>query len=138
MTTQEEIVKRIEAISGVDFFGFEKSDLLSYLDFEHAQPYLKATATATDWGEAEDQSQVRNKMLDYMPFAWEKACGCRGLSAARSLNHFSAWLWIAGNEELAESIRDYEYYGKPQLIEICKWLGVDHQQWDDGMRTNSG
>ena len=31
---------------------------------------------------------------------------------------------------------DYEYYGKPQLIEICKYLGVDHLQYDDGVREN--
>ena len=71
-----------------------------------------------------------------MAFAWGKANGRRGLSAGRSLAHYSAWLWLVGNEELAEEIRKYQFHGKPQLIKICEFLGLDAAQWDDGERTD--
>jgi len=76
-----------------------------------------------------------------MPFAWEKANGCRGISASRSLRHMVAWLWLDGQDEFLEKwndLRDYEYYGKPQLIAICELYGIDWKKFDDGVRTNIG
>lgn len=136
--TQDEIVARIEARKSKDVFGFEVSEYVDFLDFEHARQYLKGDATAEQWAEAERPlTDVRQVMIDYMPFAWQKANNCRGISAGRSLAHYQAWLWLDGNDELAEQIRTYEYYGKPQLEEICTYLGLDSAQWDNGRRTNS-
>lgn len=76
-------------------------------------------------------------MIEYMPFAWEKANNCRGLSAGRSLAHYTAWLWLDGDNEIWPTLEDYEYYGKDKLVEICNYLGIDSKQWDDGIRKNS-
>ena len=81
-------------------------------------------------------------MEDYMPFAWDKANGCRGLSALRSLIHFAAWLWLLSNEDYNhfggfKGLSDYQFYGKEKLIDICERFNWDHFQWDDGVRSNS-
>ena len=39
MRTQEEILARFEKAD--DFFGTQQSDLLSYMEFEFAKPFLK-------------------------------------------------------------------------------------------------
>lgn len=46
MRTQEEIVQRIEQVKERDMFGFEWQELMPFLDFEHARPYLVDGATA--------------------------------------------------------------------------------------------
>jgi hypothetical protein len=72
-----------------------------------------------------------------MPFAWEKANDCRGLSANRSIEHMTAWLWMLG-DDLADKMDGlYEYYGKPCLRAICEKYGCKWQQWDDGVWRNS-
>lgn len=140
--TQEEIVNRIEELKDLDFFGFQRSDLIEYLDFEHAKPYLKDDATKEQWDKVVDEREDPVHMIkDYMEFAWEKANGCRGISAGRSLDHMKAWLWLAGEDEFLEEhnhFENYEYYGKPQLIAICEKYDIDWKQYDDGVRTNVG
>ncbi len=138
--SQQEIVARIEYIEGrsIDWAAFEREGLVTHLEFNHAKPYLHDEVTEDNW--KPDDQDLYYKMCDYMAFAWEKANGAvegdGGLSAGRSLSHYSCWLWLAGNEELAESIREYEFYGKPHLRTICEFLGLDADQWDDGERKN--
>ena len=132
--TQQEILNRMKEVEKDDFFGHQRRDLLSYLDFENAKPFLKEGVTASDW-EIESRTP-KEVMVDYMPFAWEKANDKRVRSASRSMEHYMTWLWLDGDETLYKTLDDYEFYGKPQLIEICKYLGVDHLQWDDGIREN--
>lgn len=137
----DEIVARIKELEDgkSDWAGFEREDLVIRLDFGRAQPYLKPEITEETWDPLDQD--VYHRMCDYMHFAWKKANdadkGDGGLSAGRSLAHYSAWLWLVGNGELAEKIRDYQYYGKPQLIKICEFLGLDAAQWDDGVRTGA-
>lgn len=134
MRTKEEILDRIGKIEN-DFFGWEISDLLVHLPFEDARPYLRDDIAEDDW--KQEQRTPKEIMIDYMSFAWEKANGERGISASRSIEHYKTWLWLDGNEELSQRIDiEYEYYGKPQLVEICMYLGLDPSEWDDGIRTN--
>jgi hypothetical protein len=138
--TQQEIVSRLEERKDSDIMGFEVLAYVEFLDFDHAKPYLKDGTTRGDWEGGESPrpfTDPKAVMIDYLPFAWEKAKGCRGISAERSINYFQAWLWLDGNESLAASISSYEHYGKPQLVKICQYLGVDSKQWDDGIRTNT-
>lgn len=134
MRTQQEILSRMKEVEKDDFFGYQRSDLLSYLDFENAKPFLKDEVTAEQW--QKESRSPKEVMIDYLSFAWEKANDKRGLSASRSMDHYTSWLWLDGDEELHKTLSNYEYYGKPQLIEICKYLGVDHLQYDDGVREN--
>lgn len=139
--TQDEIVARIEERKEQDFFGFEVGDLVQYLDFEHAKPYLKDEATPEKWEQHRETKDPIDCIKDYMNFAWEKANECRGLSANRSICHMTAWLWLAGEDALVEWVddeRNYRYYGKPALERICDHYAIDWHALDNGIRTNNG
>ena len=140
MRTQEEILKRMEARKKIDLFSWEVNEYLYYLDYENAKPYLKKDVTKESWGERKEKKPAE-KIKEYMDFAWEKANDCRGISAGRSLMHMVAWLWLDGQDKFLKKwndLRDYEYYGKPQLVAICELYGIDWKQYDDGVRTNIG
>jgi len=138
--TQEEILKRIEARKENDMFGWEVNEYLCFLDYENAKSYLKKDVTKESWGEKKEKEPAE-KIKEYMDFAWIKANDCRGISAGRSLMHMVAWLWLDGQDEFLNKwndLRDYEYYGKPQLTAICELYGIDWKKYDNGARTNIG
>ena len=135
MRTDQEIIDRINARKEADFFGFELTDLLIRLPFELAKPFLNPDVKGEDWKvQPRDRDSVLKEMLEYMPFAWDKANNCRGLSAVRSMCHYMAWIWLAGDD--LGDLTDYQYYGKDNLVKICDHYGWDSSQWDDGERTN--
>lgn len=135
--TQEQIVERVRTNRERDFLGMAVGDLVEWLDSEHAKEFLKPEATEESWASSDKPKPVREQMADYMPFAWEKANNCRGISAGRSMNHYNNWLWLIGEDKFADSLLDYEYYGKDNLVRICEFLGLDAKQWDDGRRVNT-
>ena len=136
MRTQQEILDRIKKRRPGDFLGFEFPYYINFLDFENAKPFLKDDTTEEKWKSAmATEGEIRAEAIRYMDFAWEKANDCRGISAGRSISHYVAWMWLLGYEN-TERWLDYEYYGKPQLIEICELLGLDYKKWDDGIRKN--
>lgn len=116
------------------------TDLVEFLDFDNAKDFLKENATKEEWDKTitpNTQEAIKSKILDYMPFAWEKANGMRGISANRSIDHMTAWLWLY-DDNLLEKVEEieYEHYGKEKLIAICEHFNWDWKQWDDGIRTN--
>lgn len=133
----DEIVARMAEVS--DLFGVQGSDLLEHLSFERAQPFLKDGVTAEQWQDAQAKAGPVERIVDYLPFAWEKANDCRGLSAARSLLHFKTWLWLAGVEPdwLDRELDEYEFYGKPQLVLISEAVGFDWRAVDKGSWGNA-
>jgi hypothetical protein len=129
--TSAEIKVRYEEVSQ-RFLDFQGSDLLPYMDYEDAKPFLKDGVTA------EELIEIRNNLgsplkeaLDYLPFAWEKANNCRGLSAGRSIDHLKAWLWLAGYDVDDDFDQRYQYYGKPCLVTASELLGFDWRAHDD-------
>lgn len=135
MRTDKEIIERINERRAEDWLGTEFSDLIVRLPFDAAKPWLKDDVVAADWKpEPRDRESLLKEMLNYMPFAWEKANRGRGLSAGRSMSHYNAWVWLAG-DDLGDLTR-YAYYGKDNLVRICQHYGWDHAEWDDGIRTN--
>ncbi len=139
MKTQQEIADRIAERRERDILGFETGELIPFLDYSHARPFLKEGVTEPEWAESQTTltvESVRQQMVDYMEFAWSKANNFRGISASRSLQHYQAWLWLLGEEALASDLEDYEFYGKDELVKICIFLGVDSDKWDDGVRAN--
>lgn len=140
MRTQQEIVDRIEVRKEHDFLGFEVGEYVNFLDYDHAQPYLKVGVTPDQWAKVRSScADIKNIMADYMEFAWDKAKNCRGISAVRSIMHYQAWLWIEGSTEamnLIDDIADYSAYGKPELRKICRFLGIDADKYGDGIRVN--
>ena len=140
--TPDEIVSRVKELQGSlnDFLGFETSDLLGYLPFSAAKPFLKESATESDWTvRPSDRETILKEAEDYMSFAWDKANNGRGISASRSLSHYKAWLWMAGEDDFlhrAHELEDYSHYGKPQLRAICEHFGWDWRRLDDGRWAN--
>ena len=144
MRTQDEIVARIDERKQGDPFGFEWHEYFTMgLDFAHAQPFFGKDAEVDEegWDDPLTDDQIHAKMEAYMPFAWDKANNCRGISASRSVQHYVAWLWMVGEDELAawcaDDVANYEHYGKEILIRICEHFGWDWEQWDDGVRRNT-
>jgi hypothetical protein len=133
-----------EKINSMDVFtrSMVGIDLVKYLPYEYAKEYLKPDCTEKEWTDdlAEyTKDNIIEEMKDYISFAWDKANNCRGVSACRSLMHFSNWFWLIGEDELSDyAAGDYEYYGKPQLEKITEWLGLNPKDYDDGERTNTG
>ncbi len=126
MKTQEEIIKRIKELKDSDMMGTERTDLTNYLEYSHAKEFLQGGVTEEIWKEMKKSTDedVLKEMKEYIEFAWDKALGERGLSAGRSLSHYSAWIWLLddGNfEEFTEcATNNYAMYGKPVLYWICK------------------
>ena len=137
MRTDDEILARAKAIAARDWMGTQRVDLIHRLPLEKARPLLKDDADVGEWTVLpRDETSVKYEMHGYMSFAWEKANHRRGISASRSLEHMSAWLWLLGHDEAAEVVLDYDHYGKPWLRAICEAFGWEWRQWDDGHWTN--
>lgn len=143
LPTQRELVGRIAKRESEDVFGFEMQDLAVYLDRDHIRPFLKEDVSVDDWTpDDHTREAVLARMLDYMPFAWEKANDQRGLSANRSVQHFIAWTFAAGDREFSDELirmydEEYQHYGKEILERVCQHYGWDAGQWDDGKRVDS-
>lgn len=148
MKTQAEIIARIKEVeaSGEDFFGAMRNDLLQFLTFENAKEFLKEDATEEAWNEIRtkagisgegDDSMVIKEMLDYLPFAWDKANNCRGLSAGRSIDHMKAYLWLLGDNELLDYAENsYCLYGKNVLKKISEKYNFPWKDHHDGQAGN--
>jgi len=126
----EEILTRITKVKNDDPFSFEIVDLAVYLPYDVAKTVVEIGATPEVW--AKPEPTPRERILHYLPFAWEKCCNERGLSAFRSLAHMRAWLWLDGQDEfLAENdLFNYSKYGRPQLAAISKLYEYDHSEWN--------
>lgn len=134
MRTDSEILARIKERQASDFLGAETGILILRLPFDAAKQFLKEDAPADAWDVyPRDRESLLEEMQEYMPFAWEKANDGRGLSAWRSMSHYQAWTWLAG-DDLGE-LSDYSYYGKDNLVRICQYYGWDSKRWDDGIRS---
>jgi len=127
MRTQEEILARFEKAD--DIFGTQKSDLLYYMSFENAKPYLKEDyVKQVESGEEkwEVSTDPKKEILEYLDFAYDKAEGERGLSAGRSMLHFKTWIWLDDEifyNEIIGMIDNYTNYGIPTLDKISKHYG---------------
>lgn len=135
MRTSAEVIARVDEIKDRDFFGFETNDLICTLESDEIRQLYPTEDLEQHVALPRDRDSVIARMLDYMPFAWDKSNGFRGLSAGRSMAHFSAWVWLAGDD--LGDLMSYEFYGKDNLVKICQLYGWDYTQWDDGVRLNS-
>ncbi len=136
--TEHEILTHIEEVQSTDWMGTIRNDLISYLPFESAKQFLKDGVTDKDWMAASsDIDSLKARIKDYMDFAWEKANDNRGISAGRSIEHMQAWLWMMGENNVAQEIENYSFYGKPQLRAICEKFGWDWHDWDDDRWVNN-
>ena len=137
MRSDEEILARARAMTARDLLGTQQGDLLCRLPFPAVRAFFKNDAPAAEWKiQPRDDDAIKERMHKYMKFAWGKANNRRGLSAGRSMDHMSAWLWLLGHDEAADAVLAYDMYGKGWLRAICEAFGWDWRQWDDGVWTS--
>lgn len=126
MRSQDEIVARIRAGEKDRFFGWDLEVLLPCLDFEHARPLLKPDVTAEKWsGVPKSDDSLREEAVKYLDFAWGKAEDHRGISASRSVEKMTEYLWLLGmNQAVADmAAAGYAQYGAPKLRVAAEALG---------------
>ncbi len=147
MKTHQEILARIEEVADHDWMGTQTNDLIVHLPFALAKQYLKDDATEDAWNRMDKPMAPMDAIKDYLPFAWDKANNCRGLSAGRSLEHIMTWLWLEGYDKLvAEHFKTYDMYGKLQLVIASSlvnfdWAAHDNKRWandEDGPGIDEG
>jgi len=89
--------------------------------------FEECVADPQRWRFIDDIAESVQDFLDYMVFAWGKAFNQRGLSASRSIDKLSTYLWLFGKDDLVEIIQDdslYDPYGMPALLAVCKKLNI--------------
>ena len=129
MRTQEEILERFKEVD--DLFGVQKIDLISYMEFEYAKPYLKDEyVNKVETGEEEwnPSTDPKEDIVNYLDFAYDKAKNKRGLSAGRNMLHFKTWIWLDDDKfynEIIDSINNYTNYGIPTLNKISEYYNYD-------------
>lgn len=134
LRTQDEIVAKLDDKTRERFMDFTPDVLVPALEWDFAKKYLqedyvlKVEKGEEKFENTSDINTIVQEFLDYMVFAWGKAENQRGLSASRSINKLSAWLWLLNREDLVNTIEDddlYNPYGAPALIEVCNKLGIE-------------
>jgi hypothetical protein len=127
LRTYKEIITKIdnEVVSN-DMCGWNLPDYVEFLPYEYAKKYLKDEVTKEEWEKDRREYTLENVLLamkDYLPFAFEKAKGERGISANRSMDHYKNWFWLLGEDDMSDHVWDaYHDYGMPKLEEIETWL----------------
>jgi hypothetical protein len=123
MRTMEQLKERIALMKKRDGFGMAIADLLVY-DPDELKPEHRDEAKKLEDAQVDAERQLR----EYLPFAFDKALGHRGLSAGRSVMHVQNWLWLMERDDLldfAESDDNYACYGVPILKHVAGALGVE-------------
>lgn len=129
MRSQDEIVKRIRETKDTDFFGFGQEVLLQALDFEHAKEFIKPEVTKEIWNEVFStytDENLKKMASEYLEFAWDKAEDHRGLSASRSVQKMTEFVWLLGMDDVVKKIGDASFttYGAPILKIVAEALGT--------------
>lgn len=132
MRSQTEIVDRFNKAD--DFMGTQKSDLVEFMNFKNAKPYLneeyvkQVESGKEKW---EVKTDAKKEILEYLDFAYQKAEDERGLSAGRSMLHFKTWIWLDDEKfynEIIDMIDDYDDYGIPTLDKISKHYSFNRKK----------
>ena len=138
--TTEEIKTRLEEMKKVDMFGFSLGDLMLYLP-ELLDEEDKKNAETTP----PTEEKIIAEIVKYLPFAFDKALGHRGLSANRSVMHLANWAWFLRRDDLlafADSSDNYRNYGVPILKKFAMEFGVAMppriENWKDGEACTAG
>lgn len=113
---QDDIVRRLEQGRQDDWAGEETMQLLSFLDYAHAKPYLKDEVTASEWGQGDqepqerqaiDNARLRELLAHYRDWWAQKVRDGRGISVHRGRSFMVNLLFLAGVEGW-EVLRDMD------------------------------
>jgi hypothetical protein len=116
--TAEEIVEFYKEHQKNDMFGFMAEVLVPYLSAEQAKPFIREEFLPKWTAQPLTRDFITAEMKKYMEFAWGKATDHRGISAGRSINKMSCWLWLLKDDEtykFAAKTKNYPQYGAPIL-----------------------
>lgn len=122
--TIEEIITFYRASQQDDFFGFAGDVLLPYLPKDKVAEFAEPQESYTP--QPLEREFILKEMHEYMEFAWGKVEDHRGISASRSVEKMTAWLWLLKDDEtraFAENGSNYAQYGAPILKKICEVYG---------------
>lgn len=122
--TIEEIVAFYHAEQANDLLGFTGDVLLPFLPAEQVSEFAKPKDGYEPYPLSHEQ--ILAQMREYMEFSWEKAANHRGISAMRSIEKMSAWLWLLCDDDtraFAQDSANYPQYGAPILKKICEVYG---------------
>jgi len=135
LRNEQEIIEKFKKeIQSANPFNFKPEVMLDYMSFENAKSFLKedfvkeVEAGTKQYHHINTIKEAVQDFIDYMVFAWGKALHQRGLSAGRSVDKLSAWLWLLKRDDLADLIvREdlYKPYGSPALIKVCEALNIN-------------
>jgi len=133
LPTKDEVDKRYEARRPRDILGFEVDEYLPYMSIRGLRAIADADVTddtLVGFQKELNRESIIGGMGVYMAFAIEKAENMRGISANRSIEHYIAWTWLAGDKDFSSKIMDlyaheYSAYGIHILREICEFYGFD-------------
>lgn len=124
MRTEQEIYEYYKQNRENDMMGFSAEVLLPYLSPDLVKEFLKPDADLSKWVQLElSEKAILEEMKNYMEFAWTKVINHRGISASRSVEKMSMWLFILGDDVMVEFCQDdknYMNYGAPVLKKICE------------------
>jgi hypothetical protein len=136
--TYEQIVQKVRDLrdNREDILGFQTVDLVSMLPYSFAKEFLSGKVSEEEWKEPlpYEEDKIVEQMREYMSFAWDKANNKKGISASRSMSHYTAWIFLLNDEDNFPNLLNYEYYGKENLAKICTFYGFNNA--DDGVREN--
>lgn len=139
MRTQQQILDKLKSRQLEQrFIDWFPDDVIIFLEYDNAKPFIKEDITREGWAtmtaNKKTDDDIRTMIIEYLPFAWDKANNCRGISASRSIDHFEAWTWLLGHDI---DFSKYRMYGKHHLVTISELFGVDWRALDDGKWRNS-
>lgn len=143
MRTQEEIVAKIK--EDTSLFHFYAEALFPFLEYTYAmqvvdpQLGLQAEEHQAQYV-ALSEENVLGALTSYMNFAWGKVENHRGISAGRSVEKCSAYVWLLGNDDLLAAVATAEYaqYGAPKLAIICRSYNLPIPDDEDTQRMIHG
>jgi hypothetical protein len=132
MRTVGEIIERIKVERQNDILGLSIGDLIGVLTFEEAEKIRAEDITKDDWGVvlSREPGKVKERLVDYLPFAIEKVLDHRGISADRSVSHMRNYVWLIGDEEalkFVENHSNYPQYGAPVLKYLADRYGFNYK-----------
>ncbi len=111
----------------VDKFACQQTSIIRE-NLQGLEVLKDAEITEEEW-DKERKEPTRNHILqemqDYLSFAYEKARGGRGISACRSMAHYTAWIWLLNEEDTEEhfgNLMEYDRYGIAHLDKIKTYL----------------
>jgi hypothetical protein len=116
------------------FDGRDFARLLDFFPVEDWRHFGFALAAGSERPAPQQKEWTREAILEQLTadlaFAFDKALGCRGISASLMYEVVKMWLWVLGDEELAEH-GDYGMYGLPLLKAVAMKYELANPIGDD-------